>query len=185
MRNEPNLGQSQIFVTLMKTMNYSEKMKLDTWSKRTQTNPILKDGFLRIILQFWAVTGKIIGLLKQFPWKGVTRMVVLAGIDEAGFGAILGPLVVSSSAFSLPNHFLTADLWQILRKSVGSTRKHLAGRLLVTDRKKAYSKQKGIGHLQRTVLACLECLGKKPATLTELLTLLSPDRCFRVSLTLF
>jgi ribonuclease HII len=102
-------------------------------------------------------------------------MVILAGIDEAGFGPILGPLVVSSSAFSLPNHFLTADLWQILRKSVGNQRKHLAGRLLITDSKKAYSKQKGIGHLQRTVLACLECLCKKPATLTELLTLLSPD----------
>jgi hypothetical protein len=84
-------------------------------------------------------------------------------------------LVVSSSAFSLPNHFLTADLWQILRKSVGSTRKHLAGRLLITDSKKAYSKQKGIKHLQRTILACLGCLGKNPATLTQLLTLLSPD----------
>ncbi|MFA5251424.1 MAG: hypothetical protein WC454_02415 [Phycisphaerae bacterium] len=102
-------------------------------------------------------------------------MVVLAGIDEAGFGPILGPLVVSSSAFSIPDNLLTADLWQILRKSVGETRKHLAGRLLVTDSKKAYSKQKGIGHLQRTVLTCLDYLGKKPATLTELLTLLSPD----------
>ncbi len=102
-------------------------------------------------------------------------MVVLAGIDEAGFGPILGPLVVSSTAFSLPNHFLTADLWRLLRKSVGDTRKHLAGRLLITDSKKAYSKQKGIRHLQRTVLACLDCLGKKPTTLTELLTLLSPD----------
>jgi ribonuclease HII len=107
-------------------------------------------------------------------------MVVLAGIDEAGFGPILGPLVVSSSAFSLPNHFLAADLWQILKKSVGSTRKHLAGRLLITDSKKAYSKQKGIGHLQRTILACLDCLGKKPATLTELLTLLSPDSIGRL-----
>ncbi|MDD5063401.1 MAG: hypothetical protein PHQ35_01400 [Phycisphaerae bacterium] len=102
-------------------------------------------------------------------------MVILAGIDEAGFGPILGPLVVSSSAFSIPDNLLTADLWQILRKSVGSTRKHLAGRLLVTDSKKAYSKQKGIGHLQRTILTCLDYLGKKPATLTELLTLLSPD----------
>jgi ribonuclease HII len=134
-----------------------------------------RDGFLRIILQFWIVMGKIISILVQFPWKGVTRMVVLAGIDEAGFGPILGPLVVSSSTFLLPHHFLTADLWQILRKSVGETRKHLAGRLLVTDSKKAYSKQKGIKHLERTILACLGCLGKKPATLTELLTLLSPD----------
>jgi len=102
-------------------------------------------------------------------------MVVLTGIDEAGFGPLLGPLVVSSSTFLLPHHFLTADLWQILRKSVANTRKHLAGRLLITDSKKAYSKQKGIKHLERTVLACLKCLGKEPATLTELLTLLSPD----------
>ncbi len=102
-------------------------------------------------------------------------MVVLAGIDEAGFGPILGPLVVSSSAFSIPQNLLTADLWKLLRKSVGETRKHLAGRLLITDSKKAYSKQKGIGHLQRTVLTCLNCLNKKPTTLTELLSLLSPD----------
>ncbi|MFZ0035238.1 MAG: hypothetical protein WAK60_09675 [Sedimentisphaerales bacterium] len=133
------------------------------------------DKFFRIILQFWGVSGKIIRIIVQFPWKGATPMVILAGIDEAGFGPILGPLVVSSSVFSLPNNFLTADLWQILRKSVANQRKHLAGRLLITDSKKAYSKQKGIGHLQRTVLACLECLGKKPTTLTELLTLLSPD----------
>ncbi|MFA5239550.1 MAG: hypothetical protein WC476_07590 [Phycisphaerae bacterium] len=101
-------------------------------------------------------------------------MAVLAGIDEAGFGPILGPLVVSSSAFSIPDDLLTADFWRILRKSVADTRKHLAGRLLITDSKKAYSKQKGIKHLQRTVLACLDCLGANPATLTELLSLLSP-----------
>ncbi len=101
-------------------------------------------------------------------------MVVLVGIDEAGFGPILGPLVVSSSTFLLPHHLLTANRWHILGKSAGSRRKHLAGRLLIADSKKAYSKSLGIKHLERTVLTCLRCLGKKPATLTELLTLLSP-----------
>jgi hypothetical protein len=49
MRNEPNFQKSQMFITLIPTTNYSEKYKLDTWSKRTQmplgmayaTKPIL------------------------------------------------------------------------------------------------------------------------------------------------
>ena len=82
-------------------------------------------------------------------------MVVLVGIDEAGFGPLLGPLVVSSSSFSLPNNLLKTDLWQVLRNSVGNRRKRLAGRMLITDSKKAYSRAAGIKHLERTVLGCL------------------------------
>ncbi len=102
-------------------------------------------------------------------------MPVIVGIDEAGFGPILGPLVVSASAFSFPQRLLDADCWQILRKSVGRKPRHLAGRVLIADSKKAFSKSLGIKHLQRTVLACLKCLGKEPATLTELLSLVSAD----------
>jgi len=108
-------------------------------------------------------------------------MPLLVGIDEAGFGPILGPLVVSSSSFSLGRQILEADLWQILKRSVGARRKHLAGRLLVTDSKKAYSKSLGIGHLQRTVLAFLRRLGKRPATLGELVALLSGDLLGRLA----
>ena len=108
-------------------------------------------------------------------------MVVLVGIDEAGFGPLLGPLVVSSSTFSLPNHLLTTDLWQILRRSVGNRRKRLAGRLLIVDSKKAYSKSTGIKHLERTVLAVLKCLDKEPTTLTELIELLCPECLERLS----
>ncbi len=70
-------------------------------------------------------------------------MAVFVGIDEAGFGPILGPLVVSSSTFSLPHDLIGADLWQTLRKSLANKRKRLAGRLLITDSKKAYSKSLG------------------------------------------
>src|SRR4030042_521582 len=41
MQNEPNLRQNQTFITTMNIMSYNEKIKLDTWSKRTQTKPIL------------------------------------------------------------------------------------------------------------------------------------------------
>ena len=108
-------------------------------------------------------------------------MVVLVGIDEAGFGPILGPLVVSSSTFSLPHNLLASDLWPILRKSISDRRKRLAGRLLIADSKKAYSKSIGIKHLERTVLTALKCLGKEPATLAELLELLSPSCLERLS----
>ena len=102
-------------------------------------------------------------------------MAILVGIDEAGFGPILGPLVVSSSIFSVPDHLLTDDLWKILRKSVANRRKRLAGRLLIADSKKVYSKSLGIKQLERTILTCLSYLRKSPATLTELLTCLCPE----------
>ena len=108
-------------------------------------------------------------------------MAVLVGIDEAGFGPLLGPLVVSSSTFSLPNNLLKTDLWQILRNSVGNRRKRLAGRMLITDSKKAYSRAAGIKHLERTVLGCLKCLGKEPGTLVELIELLCPSCLGRLS----
>jgi ribonuclease HII len=108
-------------------------------------------------------------------------MAVLVGIDEAGFGPILGPLVVSSSTFSVPHNLIGADLWQILRKSLANKRRHLAGRLLICDSKKAYNKSSGTKHLERTVLACLKCLGKEPAALTELIKLLCPDCLERLS----
>jgi hypothetical protein len=104
-------------------------------------------------------------------------MVVLVGIDEAGFGPILGPLVVSSSTFSIPHNLLKADLWQILGNSIGKRRKRLAGRMLITDSKKAYSRAMGIKHLERTVLGCLKYLGQEPETLVGLMELLCPD-CF-------
>jgi ribonuclease HII len=102
-------------------------------------------------------------------------MAVLAGIDEAGYGPILGPLVVSATAFSIPDSLLKADLWQLLRKSIAAQKKHLAGRLLITDSKKAYSRAAGIGHIQKTTLAVLRCLGAEPSDLNGLLTFLCPD----------
>ena len=102
-------------------------------------------------------------------------MAVLVGIDEAGFGPILGPLIVSSSTFALSPNLLETDLWQILRRSVSNQVKGLLGRLLITDSKKAKNKTYGIKHLQRTVLAALKCLDKNPSNFLELLEILSPD----------
>jgi ribonuclease HII len=108
-------------------------------------------------------------------------MAVLAGIDEAGYGPILGPLVISSSIFSIPDDLVGADLWHVLRRSVVDKRKQRAGRLLVSDSKKAYSKALGISHLQRTVLAFLRCIDEQPARLGELMMIVCPDLTERLA----
>jgi len=112
-------------------------------------------------------------------------MAVCVGIDEAGFGPILGPLVVSSVSFSLPDNLLNADLWRVLNKSVSDRKKHLAGRILIADSKKAYSRSSGIRSLQKTVLAVLKCCNfhtkaRPPRTLNELLAVLAPDSLERI-----
>jgi hypothetical protein len=41
MRNKANFSKSQMFITVILTTNYNEKLKLDTWSKQTQSKPNL------------------------------------------------------------------------------------------------------------------------------------------------
>jgi ribonuclease HII len=101
-------------------------------------------------------------------------MAVLVGIDEAGYGPLLGPLVVSYAAFRLPTETLQSDLWQLLNRSVTQTARRAAGRLLITDSKKAHSKSAGIKHLERTTLAACHVLGRHPDTIASLMEILDP-----------
>lgn len=106
--------------------------------------------------------------------KGILADTVVVGVDEAGLGPILGPLVVSAAGFSVPTESNQADMWQSLSESIRPNRKHLGGRLLICDSKKAYTPSTGIAFLERTVLSCLHILGKTPATITELVDSLCP-----------
>jgi hypothetical protein len=80
---------------------------------------------------------------------------ILAGIDEAGYGPLLGPLVVGCSAWRIeePGEDEFPCLWTRLRR-VLSKRKSAGGRKLhVNDSKVVYSPSIGLKELERSVLA--------------------------------
>ncbi len=77
-------------------------------------------------------------------------MRIVAGIDEAGYSPVLGPLVVGCSAFEAPS--ADCDLWEVLSETVRRSRGGRGdGRLVVDDSKRVHSGPGGLAKLERTV----------------------------------
>ena len=87
-------------------------------------------------------------------------MFIYAGIDEAGYGPLLGPLLIGRSIFAFPNipspnqHDLDnlPDIWDILSAAVAPKlvgRKH---RITIGDSKKLITKAAGLKHLETALL---------------------------------
>ncbi len=96
----------------------------------------------------------------------------LAGLDEAGLGPVLGPLVVAGAALSGPRG---ADPWKLLQAHVSRDR-HEKGRVRVADSKKVHQGVHGFARLEATVLTFWGAAhGRLPATLAEWLTALGVD----------
>ena len=69
-------------------------------------------------------------------------MAVLAGIDEAGYGPSLGPLVITAVVFEVKDHEVDGNLWEILKGAVTVSRRGRGGRLAVADSKSLYTSAK-------------------------------------------
>jgi len=78
-----------------------------------------------------------------------------AGIDEAGYGPTLGPLVVAGTAFVTPQPPREGELWERLRDAVGRRARGSDGRLVVNDSKLVYSGRLGLRRLEEGVLGFL------------------------------
>lgn len=100
----------------------------------------------------------------------------LIGMDEAGYGPNLGPLVVAATSWSVPGKPRQFDLRAALQDVICDVSKRGESRLCIADSKQVYSPQKGIARLELGVLAMLQQIGHQPQTLNELWELLAaPD----------
>ncbi len=104
-------------------------------------------------------------------------MTVVAGIDEAGYGPRLGPLVSSAAAFRLPGEDAgPGDLWKALSECVAKPGRGVRGRLAVGDSKALYSRG-DISKLERSLLAFFAASGLNAADPGELCAGLLSDAC--------
>lgn len=108
--------------------------------------------------------------------RATTRL--LAGVDEAGLGPLLGPLTIGYSVLRAPAD--EPDPWRLLRRAVHK-RPTKRAKLVVADSKRVFARNPvGRRRLEKTVLTFLALLcpeGRPPRDAAELLFgALEPER---------
>ncbi|MCR4410941.1 MAG: hypothetical protein NUV77_00785 [Thermoguttaceae bacterium] len=106
-------------------------------------------------------------------------MPFLIGTDEAGYGPNLGPLVVSATVWHVADGVSETGLYDRLRGTVATTLAEATRlgpvRVAIADSKVLYQSGKGLGALERGLLAALGVLGRHPESRQEVWAALAPE----------
>jgi hypothetical protein len=106
-------------------------------------------------------------------------MFVYAGIDEAGYGPMFGPLVIVRSVFVLDQHEPTLEppsLWSLLKSTVCKKSGDKKRRLAINDSKILYKPARSLKNIEQGVLSFLSTSGIEPKNLSQLLEQLAFDQ---------
>lgn len=102
-------------------------------------------------------------------------MMIYAGIDEAGYGPMFGPLLVGRAVLALDRLSpadATPNVWDHLSVAVCRELTGRKGRIAVNDSKKLHTPASGLKHLELGVLSFASLADMHPATVDVLLDLL-------------
>lgn len=125
----------------------------------------------------WVLGGFVARIVKS-PFIRNPReffMPWLIGIDEAGYGPNLGPMVQSSVAMHVADK--EADLWNSLSSVVRRAGDKADARLLIDDSKRVHEGASGFARLERGVLAALAHDMMLPCTLGDLIKAIGSETC--------
>ncbi len=96
-------------------------------------------------------------------------MAILVGIDEAGYGPHLGPLVVAATAGKFHGDAAAdPNLWGALSGHVRKRPSGTSSRVVICDSKVAYG-GRGVATLERAVLGFLAAMDTRPSSLAAFL----------------
>jgi len=82
-------------------------------------------------------------------------MGLLIGMDEAGYGPNLGPLVVSATVWEVPGDPRKIDLWKTFAGVVEQSAPVDNSHIQIADSKLVYTPARGLGNLEAGVLSAL------------------------------
>jgi len=102
-------------------------------------------------------------------------LAIVAGIDEAGFGPLLGPLVVTGVAFRVPDSQAHRCLWDTLSETCTRLSDRNNRRLAVADSKQLFRGRADFSALERPALVMLAVAGQRPRNWRALLDALAPN----------
>jgi ribonuclease HII len=100
---------------------------------------------------------------------------VIAGIDEAGYGPVLGSMCIGCCALHVEAVSPVEDLWKRLSRAVSRSRDATGKRIHVNDSKKVYTPSAGVGELERAILTLVGSRQALPGDESALLDLVAGD----------
>jgi len=107
----------------------------------------------------------------------------LIGVDEAGYGPNLGPLVVSASVWEIPGPRTNSNLYEVLDRAVTATvpsavelsRDAAPPRVVIADSKVIYRAGQGLRDLETNLFAALGLCRSLPKSWEQLWQQLAPS----------